>query len=346
MNDAEELQARYRRLLRAYPGWYQRERGDELLTTLLDDAAEGQRRPRRADALDLLVGGLRVRLRPPKTTTARVLTVVCALYAALAGAALAVFAGPYPGPPSVQQAMGVATTVLGRAPHGVPGLAVECDLVCPTSESSDEVVMFDHPEDRTDAAVVVWADPTGLDPAQMRARLVAAGWATGPVVGEMSGLRWFEASRDELSISVSVRPPAALEGAVTRESVLVVSHRATVAVVASALAAAVAAGAAGWLAAVWALQRWRRHPRWVRFGSALAGAPFALVATATVVNGVMWALAPVLTHTAVNEVALPLGLLTMAPVATVAAAGSAALCGVLVTLPSRGASPALGRRTA
>ncbi|MEU8078934.1 hypothetical protein AB0B31_26275 [Catellatospora citrea] len=344
MTDIEELRARYRRLLRAYPGWYRRERGDELLTTLLDDAAEGQRRPGRADALDLLLGGLRVRLRPPRATTARVLTVVCALYAALAGAALAVFAGPYPGPPSAQQALVVATTVLGRAPQGVPGLAVECDLVCPAAESGDEVVMFDQPEDRTDAAVVVWADPTGLDPAQMRARLVAAGWTAGPVVGETSGLRWFDATRGELSASVSVRPPAAPEGAVTREGVLVVSHRATVAVVASVLAAALAAGAAGWLVAVWALQRWRRHTRSVRFGSALAGAPFVLVATATVVDAAMWLLVPVLTNTAINAVAVPLGLLTMVPMATVTAAGSAALCLALVALPGRGSSPVLGRR--
>jgi hypothetical protein len=37
-----------------------------MLTVLLDSAAQGQRRPRIADAIDLLTNGLRIRLRQMK----------------------------------------------------------------------------------------------------------------------------------------------------------------------------------------------------------------------------------------------------------------------------------------
>jgi DNA-directed RNA polymerase specialized sigma24 family protein len=56
------LARRYRRLLFAYPDSYRRQRGDELLGTLLDTARPGQRRPTVADAADLMLGGLRQRL--------------------------------------------------------------------------------------------------------------------------------------------------------------------------------------------------------------------------------------------------------------------------------------------
>ena len=58
----DALARRYRRLLFAYPDSYRRQRGDELLGTLLDTARPGQRRPSVADAADLVLGGLRQRL--------------------------------------------------------------------------------------------------------------------------------------------------------------------------------------------------------------------------------------------------------------------------------------------
>jgi DNA-directed RNA polymerase specialized sigma24 family protein len=58
----DPLARRYRRLLLAYPDSYRRQRGEELLGTLLDAARPGQRRPTTADATDLVLGGLRQRL--------------------------------------------------------------------------------------------------------------------------------------------------------------------------------------------------------------------------------------------------------------------------------------------
>jgi hypothetical protein len=60
-----ELERSYRRLLRAYPGFYRRERGLEMLTTLLDAAEPGQVRPSRGEAVHLVVTGLRYRFVPP-----------------------------------------------------------------------------------------------------------------------------------------------------------------------------------------------------------------------------------------------------------------------------------------
>jgi hypothetical protein len=55
------LERRYRRLLRAYPADYRSGRGDEMLGTLLDTAAPGQRRPSARESTALIFGGIRAR---------------------------------------------------------------------------------------------------------------------------------------------------------------------------------------------------------------------------------------------------------------------------------------------
>ncbi|MER7456431.1 hypothetical protein [Micromonospora sp. NPDC126480] len=57
------LERRYRRLLRAYPADYRRDRGDEIVGTYLDLAGPDKRWPSPADAADLVRGGLRQRMR-------------------------------------------------------------------------------------------------------------------------------------------------------------------------------------------------------------------------------------------------------------------------------------------
>lgn len=57
------LERRYRSLLRAYPGWYRADRGDEILGTLLEASGSGQSWPAVRDARALILGGLRVRAR-------------------------------------------------------------------------------------------------------------------------------------------------------------------------------------------------------------------------------------------------------------------------------------------
>jgi hypothetical protein len=70
------LEDGYRRLLAWYPRSFRRDNGQEILAVLMASAGDGQRRPRAADAADLIAGGLRMRLRPPgrapRTVTAAV----------------------------------------------------------------------------------------------------------------------------------------------------------------------------------------------------------------------------------------------------------------------------------
>ena len=58
---SDVLQRRYRRLLRIYPATYRAERSDEIVDTLMQASAPGQRRPRARDAWALVAGGLRAR---------------------------------------------------------------------------------------------------------------------------------------------------------------------------------------------------------------------------------------------------------------------------------------------
>ncbi len=55
------LERRCRWLLRAYPAWYRRRRGEEMLDTLLEASPPGRNWPSFCDARALVLGGLRVR---------------------------------------------------------------------------------------------------------------------------------------------------------------------------------------------------------------------------------------------------------------------------------------------
>jgi hypothetical protein len=66
---APALERRYRRLLACYPAEHRRTYGEEMIGVLLASAPESRRRPGVADALDLVGGGARVRLRKALTGT-------------------------------------------------------------------------------------------------------------------------------------------------------------------------------------------------------------------------------------------------------------------------------------
>ena len=63
MTHRSELERRYRRLLTWYPAEHRRANGEEMLGVLLASARGRQRRPSISDALDLALGGLRIRFR-------------------------------------------------------------------------------------------------------------------------------------------------------------------------------------------------------------------------------------------------------------------------------------------
>ena len=68
MTGSSGLEQEYRRLLAWYPRAFRRDHADEILGVLMAGAGEGQRRPRLAEAADLLRSGLKMRLRGPALT--------------------------------------------------------------------------------------------------------------------------------------------------------------------------------------------------------------------------------------------------------------------------------------
>lgn len=80
-----ELERRFRRLLRAYPRWYRRHRGEELLGTLLDASADDQERPTPTQRRDILRSGLKSRLRVRGRAGGVAVAVVLALVGAVLG---------------------------------------------------------------------------------------------------------------------------------------------------------------------------------------------------------------------------------------------------------------------
>jgi hypothetical protein len=61
-----ELERRYQRVLRLYPREFRTRQESEMLGVLMAGAADGQRRPGRADVTDIVRGALIVRLRGPR----------------------------------------------------------------------------------------------------------------------------------------------------------------------------------------------------------------------------------------------------------------------------------------
>ena len=62
MSDSTELERRYRRLLAFYPEAFRREHEQEMLAVLMAGAAQGQRRPSLAEAIDLVSNAISMRL--------------------------------------------------------------------------------------------------------------------------------------------------------------------------------------------------------------------------------------------------------------------------------------------
>ncbi|MET7420840.1 hypothetical protein [Dactylosporangium sp. NPDC005555] len=70
-DDTRTLVRRYEMLLHAYPGRWRAERGDEMIGTLLDAAAPGQRRPSVRESASIVTQGLKERLDLRRRRTTR-----------------------------------------------------------------------------------------------------------------------------------------------------------------------------------------------------------------------------------------------------------------------------------
>jgi len=213
---SEALRQRYQWLLLAYPRWYRRERGLEILTTLLDAAAAGQRWPAAREAADIIGRGVWCRLRPPRPVYL-VAFVPVSLFAAFTAAAVAIWLALtlFAPVPTDEVAAAVARAATGQAPRDLPGPAASCnDVYCHEqwSPGGDQVVTEDRPfydGNHLDAVVVgYWiADddmPGWIDNA--RRRLAADGWSLGPLTTQEDGFRGFAAETPELQLRMSAFP--------------------------------------------------------------------------------------------------------------------------------------------
>jgi hypothetical protein len=280
VSDTDRLRRGYRLLMWAYPRWYRRERGPELVTTLLDDAAPGQRRPRLAEALDILRGGLLARLRVPRDVVSYMAALVAVLWFGLAGAAVGVRLSPYPGPPAEEQAIAVAMVAVPQVPRNIPGPVIHCDLDCSNRDSRDDVVAYDNSPDHTDQVVVSYHPPAAQVPEMAetaRQRLDAAGWRVSQVFQGNDGYVTLYASNGELNVYLDGSTGQSPDSGVYLNVQVSKGFSATAS---QALVGGLAGGMlVGWPLMAWVLQRRRRHHAVLQRVIEVLGGPFLIVAS-------------------------------------------------------------------
>jgi len=187
------LERRYRRLLLAYPGWYRRRHGTEIVTTLLEMAEPGQRRPHRGDTWHLLASGVRQRFRLPAR---RPLAVVGAVLATLILAAFGAAAGSWLGwrggadLPDGAAVSELTTALVGSAPENRFGR----DLGGPWFGAAMSATADNSPQRRSIAEINAvlaargWrvgidGKPYGVDSAEPMPSVELGGQAFGPDPG-------------------------------------------------------------------------------------------------------------------------------------------------------------------
>ncbi|WP_026185671.1 hypothetical protein [Salinispora pacifica] len=201
-----ELERWYRRLLWAYPVSYRRAHGQEILTTLMDSAEPGQRRPNRADVADLLRGALRQWFRLPTGKSAVIAAVLTAMTLGVVGAASASWLAwqTTANLPSETAALQTAETVAG-APL-----------------NTSDIVLMDHNTQTTWPGVRIHEASRPVPNWEVEAaqtRLQADGWTLGP--GRTRSLdpqgldggpyQTFQATRSGLLLTVQASPSSAAD---------------------------------------------------------------------------------------------------------------------------------------
>lgn len=280
VSDQDSLARWYRWLLHAYPRRYRRLRATEMLTTLLDAAEPGQRRPHPRDALDLVLRGVRCRFALPRGPAHVMLAylMVAALLAAFVGLGMAAAVGwatwrTAAPTPDLASARAVAAFAVPLREPGTPS-------------RFDDPLALNYGEDtaprklRPGSARVEFSYPTPPDRAtpdlvaEAHARLAADGWRV-PTLDQAGYASGFWASKGDQVVHVH-----GYFGLSNADQMDVVVHGQAARWFTPLVAAALCAGlAAGWLLAAWALHRFRRHGVRSRLTSALFGVP-GLVATA------------------------------------------------------------------
>ncbi|GAA4690380.1 hypothetical protein [Phytohabitans rumicis] len=322
----DALERWYRWLLRAYPRRYRSLRGTEMLTTLLDAAEPGQRRPHPRDAVDLLLGGARCRFAVPRGQAYLAVAVVVAAFAGLTAAAAAGrLAWPAAAPePSLAAAQAAAAVAMPLPQSGPPS-------------RYDDPLALDQGSARVEFSYVAPADRPVADVVrQSHGRLAADGWRVGPLEPGDHLIEFSASKGDHL---VQVRGYFGLSNV---DSLTVWVSGRVAHWLAPAVGGALCAGAAaGWLLAAWALRRFRRHGLRARLAAGVLAAPGLLATGSALFAGAYQALAvgPKDGWTPHDSLFAAAALAAVGPLAGLAAA-ALALAAVVVALPVRPDPPA------
>lgn len=350
MPEQDALERSYRRWLRAYPRFYRRDRGLEILTTLLDASRPGQRRASRDEAAHLLLSGLRYRLVPPGWAgklAAGVATLWLAVVLGGAGAYAAWVLAPADRP-------GLDEPRIAALSDGLVGRpATSVDLV--GGDPLDTAYSYRSGGDLQTFAAEGWsgARPApgrhtrGYElPGQAQAvladahrRLRDAGWRTGVETRPADcacGVFW--ASRDGLLLRVSGQADAG-----ARSAVVVSVHAVEPdGVDAAAIAGSVLGLVVAWPVVTWLTHRFARAPRGTRLVILLFGVPALYACAANTVDSVLSMLpepggdsvllAADLMYPLANLVVNP-------PAAIVVALGLAVSTGAVAVMPRRQSPP-------
>lgn len=163
-NVDRSLEHHYRKLLLAYPGRYRRRYGTEMVTTLLEMAAPGQRHPTLGEALHLLGSGMRQRLRLP---TSRPVAVIAAVLVALTMGAFGAAAGSWVGAQTFAD---------------LPGDAAIASLAQRASGAADDPVQSRFASAWRGEAISTTTEVGGSwDVEQARQRLAVDGWSVSGI---------------------------------------------------------------------------------------------------------------------------------------------------------------------
>lgn len=286
------LERRYHRLLLTYPRSYRRRHAAEMVTTLLDAAPADRARPTRAEAVDLLLAGVRFRFRV--RGPGAVLAAICAAgCAAVAVGAFGGFLGWQTAPPLPGDA-DAARLAAPALPPAAPARPQRWDFlfgddpyytdpqwmywVSGTDAYRHGQVFFDvtYPADAPDEAVA--RDVEGA-----RQRMRAAGWALTATRNSLTGAP-SAAYRDGWRVEILTTYGL---GDSTRVLRIAVTRDTPVAVLPLATVGLLVGGFAGWLVAAAAGRRSRHNgPVWRASAIVLCGGGVLALLPATAMSAV------------------------------------------------------------
>ncbi|NUR50547.1 MAG: hypothetical protein HOV71_20665 [Hamadaea sp.] len=295
------LEVAYRRLLLCYPRSFRRERGPEIVTTLMDAAGPGRTKPTRSEAFDLILSGLRWRFRLPAGLAYRMVAVVVAAFLGLTVSAIVseVVWRASPTVPAAAEVAAIGRSVTTSAPVQGPWPSAfydACDRA-DTNEACESLVPAgaDPVVTHTWLAYQVPGAEVNAWVEQVRDRFAADGWQIGrtvysqtdQAVAKYPEQTIFWAVKGDLVVRVSGDPTEKYASYPT--ATIAVHRQAPAMVTVGAVAGLLVGIAAGWMLAGWALRAFQRHTTAGRAAMVAVGAPGLLIAALAAVAALVLA---------------------------------------------------------